>query len=103
MLWRNCRITNTINDDCDVSRQPVVDGSIDNKIKPEEIPDNAVPPLLPTMVSDDSFDFITPVVDPIPGDNMEVGNNFTDVIDASEASKEFEIDEEECRDLDLQF
>ena len=103
MLWGNCRIANTIIDDCDVSRQPLVDGSIDNKIKPEKIPDNAVPPLLSPMVSDDSFDFIAPVVDPIPGDNMEVGNNFTDVIDAPEASKEFEIDKEECRDLDQQL
>ena len=43
--------------------------------KPEGVPDNAVFSQLPTTVSNDTFDFILPVVDPIPDDNMEVENN----------------------------
>lgn len=43
--------------------------------KPEGVPDNVVFPPLPTTVSDDTFDFLAPVVDPIPDDNMEIENN----------------------------
>ena len=46
-----------------------------------------IPPPLLTAVSDDPFEFIAAATDPIPDDNMEVENNFTDIMNAPEVSE----------------
>ena len=68
------------------------DGSDDNKIKPDGIPDYVAPPPLPT------FEFHAPATEPIPDDKKEVENNFIHIMNAPEAPEELEIDEEEHRD-----
>ena len=67
------------------------DGSDDNKIKPEGIPNFVIPSPVPAVVSNNPCYFAAPADDPIPGDNKEVENNFTDIMNAPEAPEELEI------------
>ena len=68
------------------------DGSDDNKIKPDGIPDYVVPPPLLT------FEFHAPAAEPIPEDDKEVENNLIHKMNAPEAPDKLEINKEEHRD-----
>ena len=57
------------------------------------------PPPLPTIASDDPFEFIAPAAAQIPDDNIEVEDNFIDVMNVPEDLEELQIDEEEQRDF----
>lgn len=57
-----------------------------------------IPPPLLTAVSDDPFEFTAAATDPIPDDNMEVENNFTDIMNAPEVSEQLEINKEKHYD-----
>ena len=61
------------------------DGSDDNKIKPDGIPDYVVPPSLLT------FEFHAPAAEPIPEDDKEVENNLIRKMNAPEAPDKLEI------------
>ena len=57
------------------------DGSDDDKIKPEGMPNYVVPPPLSIPAGDDPFASIVPPAEPIPDDNMIVGDIPIDVVE----------------------
>ena len=63
------------------------------------MPDYVVPPPLPTIASDDPFEFIAPDAVKIPDDKVEVEDDFNDVMNVPKDLEDLPINEEEQRDF----
>ena len=82
------------------------DGSDDDKVKPEGMPEYVVPPPLPIPAGDDPFESLSPEGEAMPDDIVEVDEVIVNTGADDDAEEEEEvddgvaIDDEEDRQLD---
>ena len=68
------------------------DGSDNDKIKPDGMPDYLIPHQMPTVSADDPFESVAPAAEPIPDDSVELEDDYNILMNAPQVPEEREID-----------